>query len=74
MVVRGAERNNEANDALCGFLRSALGGAAVSVEVTRGQKAPVKVVRAEGVEHVDGLLSAVDTAHHRLRLCMRYIK
>ena len=38
LAVKGTERNDEANIALCGFLRSALGGEAISCDVVRGHK------------------------------------
>jgi len=43
MVVQATERNNEANDVLCNYLKAAL-GAEVTCEVTRGHRAPVKTV------------------------------
>ena len=53
--------------ALCGFLKSGLGGDAVTADVTRGLSAPVKVVRVGGVD-------GVDLAHTRLLRAQKYIQ
>ena len=66
VTVKGTERGGEANKALCGFLKSVLGGDAVSADVTRGFNAPVKVVTVGGVD-------GVDLAHHRLLMAQKYI-
>ena len=43
------------------MLRVILGGASVSVEVVRGEKAPIKTLRVVGV-------ATADVAYHRLQL------
>ena len=50
---------NEENTTMCGFLRALLGGPAVSVEVVRGHKAPIKTLKVVGV-------ASADVAYHRL--------
>ena len=59
--VKAPDRDNEANLATCAFLRSVLGGAAVTCEVVHGHKAPLKTLRVLGV-------ASADAAHHRLVL------
>lgn len=67
--VKAADRGKgeEGNAALCGFLRSVLGGASVTAEVVRGHRAPLKVVRVGGV-------STPDEAYNRLLLARSFGK
>ena len=41
-------KGDEVNAAVCGFMRSVLGGAAVTVEVIRGYRAPIKTLKVRG--------------------------
>ena len=61
-VDRGG--GEEANAALCGFLRSVLGGASVSAEVVTGHRAPLKLVKVGGV-------ATADEAYHRLLIASK---
>ena len=54
-------KGDEVNAAVCGFMRSVLGGAAVTVEVIRGYRAPIKTLKVLGVD-------SADMAYHRLLL------
>ena len=67
MTVQGSERENQANVHMCSFLRSVLGGNAVTAEVVRGHKAPVKAVKIMGVD-------SADLAYHRLLMAHKAIK
>ena len=62
----GEGGDNAANAALSTFLRTVLGGApAVTCEVVRGFRAPVKTLRVQGV-------ASADLAYHRLRLASNF--
>jgi len=68
MVVQATERNNEANNALCLFLKGLLGEGAIC-EVTRGFKAPVKSVVVRGLTAPSGY-SLSDIVYDRLMTSM----
>ena len=59
--IKASDRADEVNTALVALLRAVLGGATVSAEVIRGQRAPVKTLRVLGV-------GSADAAYHRLLL------
>jgi len=60
-------RGEEANAALCSFVRSVLGGGGVTVEVVRGHRAPIKVLKVLGV-------ASADLTYHRLALASNFGK
>ena len=59
--VKAPDRYDQVNAALCGTMRAVLGGASVAVDVVRGHKAPVKLLKVVGV-------ATPDAAYHRLLL------
>ena len=59
--VKSDGRYENINAALCSFLRTVLGGAAVNCDVIRGHKAPIKTVKVTGV-------ASADEAYHRLAI------
>ena len=56
---------NEVNTTICNFVRTVLGGAAVTCTVVRGERAPLKTLKVSGV-------STADMAYHRLMIAKNF--